>query len=150
MYHKYLVPVSDAIIAEINKRGLVEHRKNEHGVVTRRINEEASLGSFGWGTVPKTVPVHLKDLQMIQRNLDILIESAIPNKRMRLPSPEKQSKVPRLIQNWYGECERNLEGGSLGLVPECYHQQLPPIEELVETNIGQVLMHFSKFLKARF
>ena len=69
-----------------------------------------------------------------------------------LPVPVGSFKISPLIQQWYAQCQQNIENGSIGLVPECYmNGGLPTeIEEWVETNVGQVVLNFVQFIKKQF
>jgi hypothetical protein len=159
----YIKPVPKHIINEIGKRGLYEHRQDANGVVTPRKKSKGSL--FGWGCVDDTIPTASKDVKWVRRNLDIIlaqkvtrvIETAKGNKRpleVAIPTPEesqkKQVKTPGIIEQWYAECEHNYANGAIGLVPEPYRDEFPQKEELLQTNVGKVLLSFVDFFRKRY
>jgi hypothetical protein len=151
----------------IEKRGaFITHRNN--GKVA---NPTGPSSIIGWGPVPSTVITVQKDLdtslakqQMLISQLCVgnYLEKEPTQKRMKsttkpiaeLPSvvvselPE--IKATPLIEEWYEYCQQNLDKGMIGLVPDCFQQTLPPLSELMCTNIGKCLLNFSRFTKNKF
>ena len=171
--NRYILHVRPDVIREIGKRGVKELKKDEFGVVKKRMNKIPS--SFGWGTVDDTVPVNKKELKDIKRTLDSIIGQIgrgnalspleVPSKAAsgKRPPPidvdslsketlqQKKVCVPTILEEWHAYCAENYGIGALGVIPDCYHSNgMPPIEDMVHTNVGQVLMNFAKFVKAIF
>jgi hypothetical protein len=171
---KYILPVRADIIREIGKRGVKELKKDETGTVKKRINKNGS-SSFGWGTVDDTIPVNKKELKDAKRCLDATIaqiakgmsplecanEPGGPNGKRPPPivvdelpdQPQelKKIRIPQMVEEWHTNCKEHYEMGMIGFVPECYQSGgMPPIEEIIHTTVGQVLVNFSTFVKRVF
>lgn len=123
---------------------------------------------MGWGVADILIKVK-KDLDFSKGKQEMLIsqlkvtknylEQEPPKKkRLYVKEPEinvvipkvTDSTIPPLVQQWYKECEQNLEKGTIGLVPECFQTQLPPWEEFIQTNIGKTMISFSRYAKKLF
>ena len=150
----------------IEKRGaFITHQNND-----KVKNPTGPSSIIGWGPVPSTLITVQKDLdtslakqQMLisQLNVENYLEQEPTRKKMKsitkpiaeLPTaaPVKTSvPPPTLVEEWYNYCQENLDRGSIGLVPECFENGLPPLPELMCTNIGKCLLNFSKFTKNKF
>jgi hypothetical protein len=152
------------------KRGVNQQRKNKStGKVEKGIkNPTGCSSSVGWGVVDDTIIKVKKDLDFSKGKQEMLISQLKrnyleqePPKKKRLyvkepdvsvvvPLTKELTNVPPLIVQWYQECEENLKKGTIGLVPECFQNQLPPWEEFLCTNIGKTMISFSKFAKRMF
>ena len=167
--NKYIQPVRPDIIREIEKRGVTENKKDpETGKVVKRINVNKMSSMFGWGAVDDTIPVNKKNLESVRRNFvsimnEVLIchslekvaetpvASAVPKSLVAAAEEPHQKRIkitPPALQRWHTYCNDRYNGGSVGLVPECYQTNgVPSLEELMNTNIGTVLAHFCSFIK---
>lgn len=161
-YHPFILPVRNDLIREICKRGVITHRKGK-----KSRNTNGSSSCFGWGTVDDTLPLIKKDLDFVRRNLDMImtqvdrkspLEKPPPQQHKRFEKPaslkaaepaKKKMRVAPLIEEWYTQCEHFLQSGAVGLVPDCYSENLPPLDQVMETSVGQVLAHYSRFLRGR-
>ena len=175
---KYILPVRADVIREIGKRGVKELKKDETGIVKKRINKNGS-SSFGWGTVDDTIPVNKKELKDAKRQLDATIAQITkgmsplecandpsgliytPNGKRPppinvddlpdQPQEPKKIRIPEMIEEWHTNCKEHYDRGMIGFVPECYQAGgMPPIDEIVHTTVGQVLLNFSTFIKRVF
>lgn len=163
---KYIQPVRADIIREIEKRGVTENKKDPvTGIVTKQINTNKMSSTFGWGAVDDTIPVSKKNLESFRRNfvsimneviishvLEKVPEKPAPTKAIHsLPNPSDLKRIkiaPPVIQRWHTYCVDRYNGGSVGMVPECYESSgVPSLEELMTTNIGIVMAHFCSFIK---
>jgi len=167
IFTKYItVGIRPDIKREINNRGKKQIRKDENGVVKKTKKISASSSLFGWGVVNDTI-LNSKDILPAFRNLSVRIaeinymEIEAPPKKHKvnvvIPISQSHShsssiKISPLIQQWYVQCQQNIENGSIGLVPECYmNGGLPAeMEEWAETNVGQVVLNFVQFIKKQF
>lgn len=166
MYSKYIQPVKSYIIRELEKRGVTENKKDPvTGVVTKQINANKMSSAYGWGAVDDTIPVSRKNLESFRRNfvsimneviishaLEMVPEKPVATKAIHsLPVPSELKKIkiaPPTLQRWHTYCVDRYNGGSIGMVPECYQSNgVPSLEELMETNIGIVMAHFCSFIK---
>ncbi len=168
MYSKYVQPVKSYIIRELEKRGVTENKQDPTtGVVTKQTNANKMSSAYGWGAVDDTIPVSRKNLESFRRNFvsimnEVIISHAlekVPEKPAATkairslpssnPPDSKRIKVaPPALQRWHTYCVDRYNGGSVGMVPECYQSNgLPSLEELMETNIGTVMAHFCSFIK---
>jgi len=172
MNSKFIMPVRADICREISKRRVYSHRKDEDtGKVKKRKNPNGTSSPFGWGTVTDSFMLNVKIWDAVRRNVDLYVkqittdsylEQAVPattsKKRIEQPlpsspKPTKKARVaPPLMEAWYAQCEQHLQAGSVGLVPDyladCDH--MPPLEELMVTQVGQTLLHYSRFIKQNF
>jgi hypothetical protein len=166
MYNQYIYPVRPDIIREIGKRGVFENKKNKDGKVVRKKNEHGS-SCFGWGTIDDTIPTHKRDLENIRRNLDSVINQIacdhyLEKKPMQSAKrvehveivvneqPKKKSRIPNMIQDWHAFINDKFESGQIGFIPECFQESVPPLDEFMETNSGQILANFCKFNKMNY
>jgi hypothetical protein len=159
----------------LNKRGVLQQRKDQNtNIVQKKIkNPTGQSSSIGWGVVDSTLITVQKDLDTSEAKQKMLISQLCTDnylerepihKKMKsydkpitsLPVSSSSSsssqpvKTTPLIEEWYQYCENNLEKGTIGLVPDCFQNQLPPLSELMCTNIGKCLMNFSRFTKNKF
>lgn len=59
--------------------------------------------------------------------------------------------VPPLIDQWYQTWAQDHDNGNIGLVPEGYTGvDRPPLQAILSSQTGKVLLHFSRFIKTRF
>ena len=167
------MPVRADICREISKRRVYSHRKDtETGEVKKRKNPKGTSSPFGWGTVGDTFLLNVKSWDSVRRNLDLYIKQvdacaylekapAIAQKAKKRavtvePTQQqpvaKKTKVPPLIEQWYEQCNANLTRGSIGLVPDCWAtlEAMPPLEEIMVTQIGKTLLNFNRFIKQKF
>lgn len=167
MYNKYIQPVKSYIIRELEKRGVTENKKDPTtGVVTKQINANKMSSAYGWGAVDDTIPVSRKNLELFRRNfvsvmneviishaLEKVPEKPVATKAIRSLSPNppdlKRIKIaPPALQRWHTYCTDRYNGGSVGMIPECYQSNgVPSLEELMATNVGAVMAHFCSFIK---
>lgn len=159
-FSPFILPVRTDLIREITKRGVISHRNGEK---TR--NPHGSTSCFGWGTVDDTLPLIKKDLDFVRRNLNMImtqvprksfLEKPVLQQKKRYATPitlksvepeKKKMRIPPFIEKWHEQCKHFLDSGAVGLVPDCYSESLPPLEEVMETSVGQVLLHYSRFLR---
>lgn len=91
--------------------------------------------------------------QMSTFNAEIAFDKAIEQRvinSVSKPTPSKKN-VPPLIDQWYQEWALNHDNGNIGLVPEGYTGiKRPPLEQVLSSQTGKVLLHFSRFIKNRF
>lgn len=164
---KYILPVRQDLIREIEKRGIHVNRKDENGIVKKKKSIGDKSSPFGWGPVDDTIPVVKKDLDNIRRNIGMIISQVVTKsyleeeplfkaptgKRVRDVIIEEQEvhkklKISQSVQKWYNFMSDSLKNGSIGLLPECYQNGLPTsIDEFMCTNIGHTIDNYSKFLK---
>lgn len=163
----YVLPVLPHIIQEIQKRGALQKRKDTNGVVQKQNNRNNCSSLFGWGVVDDTIPIDCKNLENVRRNMSSIMHQIQPDyetpvdrfptgKRAREepvvvvaepPAPAPPVKLPRLMDMWYEHCVHENNIGAIGMIPQCYQTSgIPEKEEIVHTNIGQVLMHFCKYI----
>jgi hypothetical protein len=152
-------PVSSRIISEIKKRS--QSVKDCNGQLYDIHNSP-----FGFGPVPDTIPTVKKDLDDCRKAMDSIIstlkfpenylEQEPVKKKMsytktpKIPTPTTTVTVPTvpfIIKKWHKECKRNLENGSIGLVPECYQSGIPPMDTFLSTNTGLVVQHILNFTR---
>lgn len=163
VYNKFIMPVRADICREISKRRVYSHRKDqETGEVKKRKNPKGTSSPFGWGTVGDTFMLNVKSWDNVRRNLDLYVKqvdacsylekSPRPKKRQTVAAPTNKTRVPPLIEEWYNRCNENLAQGSVGLVPDCWAtlETMPPLEELIVTQIGKTLLNFNRFIKQKF
>jgi len=172
MYSKFIMPVRADICREISKRRVYSHRKDEKtGQIKKRKNPGGTSSPFGWGAVTDTFMLNTKILDSVRRNLNMYIlqiskktyleqatTTTTTKKRPRvlppLPQDDTATKKIRIapnIKDWYNQCKHFIESGSIGLVPDCWSdgESLPPLEDLMHTQIGQVLLNYNTFLRGR-
>lgn len=167
--NKYIQAVRPDIIREIGKRGVFENKKDETGKVVKKKNEHGS-SCFGWGTVDDTIPVHKRELENIRRTLDSIIgqiktrhyleqtpSKLLPTGKREAPIeieehsvPLKKQKIPTVMYEWHDFLSEKFDNGQIGFIPECFQDSVPPLDDFVNTNTGQVVLNFCKFNKLRF
>lgn len=165
---KYILPVRADICREITKRRVYSHRKDEvTGKVKKRKNPKGTSSPFGWGTVTDTFMLNPKIWDNVRRNLELyvkqidmpsylekdIIRSSKRPSEVEPPQPKPPKKSMRIasnIEGWYEQCQRHLKSGSIGLVPDCYANRdtMPPLEEIMLTQVGQVLQNYNAYLKS--
>jgi len=144
---KFIYKVSDSIIREINKRGVVEQKKDSDGIVRKKKSVIGASSVFGLGSVEDTIPTVKKEIDDVRKNLDVYFcQIFIPSAHIVM---EPSAKRLKSIEAWHTECSQNLKIGSIGLNPDCYQNNIPPLEEFLETNTGNVLSHFINFIKQK-
>lgn len=170
MNNRFFHPVRADIIRELGKRGIYENKKDETGKVVKTKNQISS-SCFGWGPVDDTIPTHKRDLENIRRNLDAVIgqiktlhylekepSKLIPTGKRDRPieveltnaNSTKKTKIPNVLQDWHHFISDKFESGSIGFVPECFQNEVTPIDDFVETISGQVVLNFCKFIKMNY
>lgn len=166
---KYILPVRHDLRREISKRGTVSHRKGQDGTVEKKRNSNGTSSLFGWGAVDDTLPLIKKDLDFVRKNMDLIMaqiklpgsylerEPVVLTTKKRpptvdlTPTPgEKRIKTAEMIELWYADCAKHFESGAIGLIPDCWHESLPPLEQVLSTSMGNVLIHFCRFVKGKF
>lgn len=162
------------VFVEMDKRGNNKQVKDpETGqMVTKKKKPKLEEGQFqhiGYGPVGNTIVTTKADLDKMRQNRVLLYaEINVPNylekepvrKKMMLMPPPKDyvlpkpkdlssspstPKIPSLLQQWYDCCAANYENGSIGLLPTCYQNDLPPLVNILQTPIGETLLHFCNF-----
>ena len=164
-FQKYIQPVRNDMKREIGKRGVISHRKDKNGEIRKTKNKNGTSSPFGFGTVDSTLPLIRHDLIFTRSNLDLLIKQIRRNesilekrpaqpqkKRAKIdltPAPVKEGdiRVPPLLQAWYADTKRFVETGSIGLAPECWSEGVPPIQEYLQSNAGQIMLNFVSFFR---
>jgi hypothetical protein len=163
MDNKFIQPLRSDIIREIEKRGVSQNRKNaQTGLVVKNTNKNNVSSSFGWGAVDDAIPLNKKNLENVRRNFVSIMNEVIQFKPLEKmveeikqvvsePSAAKRAKHKEAIVRWHTYCVDRHEGGSIGLVPECYQGEgVPPLDDFMNTNVGHVLKHFCDFIKREF
>lgn len=158
---KFILPVRADIQREIKKRSKVT---SKNGVKQRS-------SDFGWGVVDDTIPTVKKDLEEVRKRFSAIIqqvrfaenylEQEPPKKRVTYqktpvtivvpPHPPggntTKQMIPSLLDGWRMDCQQNITNGSIGLVPECYQDGVPPMDDFVESNTGQVVLNVLQYIK---
>jgi hypothetical protein len=167
---KFIMPVRADICREISKRRVYSHRKDEEtGKVKKRKNPHGTSSPFGWGTVTDSFMLNVKIWDAVRRNIDLYVkqvnvtdyleQAPPPSKKRASPAPlvaksapkKPRPDVPPMLTEWYAQCQQHLQSGSIGLVPDCWadRQEMPPLEELMCTQIGKTLLHYTRFIKSK-
>lgn len=172
MLEDYKQPAPRTMLAEIKKRGTVQQRKDPTtNTVKKNVAQKQRTSSpVGWGAVPDTFPKLKKGFgRTISLNVaQIVYMNAVPpaaeppTKRLKaivpeeieLPTVVRSEKVvvPAVLAEWYKNIGANYEKGATGFVPEPYIANGLPgtLDEYLETNVGQILLNFCKYIKRLF
>lgn len=159
------MPVNAHTIREISKRGIYEHKKDSNGIVQKNAIPKQSSSMFGYGCVDDTIPTIKKDLIFTRRNLEMIItmkkvvyEQLPTNTGKKRPleistepaGSRPNSQKPRLaplVERWFQQMTEWFESGQIGLLPECYRESMPTLEDFQQSNTGIVVKHFGSYLK---
>ena len=157
------------VFSEMDKRGNnKQHKDPKTGKVKKDKNKPKLVpGTFhhiGYGAVENTIVTTKAELDKMRQNRRLLFSEIcvssssepikkkrnmmIPQKEYVLPTPKEkkeEERIPPLLQQWYEECEHNDKIGAIGQLPTCYQNSLPSIDLIMQTPVGETLVHFCKF-----
>ncbi len=161
-FNKYVLDVRNDTIREIKKRKKTIC-KNGNGETFNIKNSH-----FGYGTVCDTIPTVKKDLEDTRKELSKIIkdvqfpESYLEREPLKKkmtyqkkpvdiiissPNDNTNQHIPKLLKDWKEECDKNINNGMIGQVPECYQDGMLPLDIFIATPAGQVVLNILKFLK---
>lgn len=152
MIEGYSFSVRSRFEKEIWKRGLYSQQQDETGTVVKKRNEAGPSSFVGYGTVPDTLPALKKyHERMLNHFEEIMDQLVAPGQAPAAPEPptKKRREIP-FLRMWYDQIVRDFNSGCIGLIPAPFEKEVPPLEEIVESDGGQALVHFCGFVRKNF
>ena len=154
MIEGYSFSVRSRFEKEIWKRGLYSQQQDETGTVVKKRNEAGPSSFVGYGTVPDTLPVlkkyHERMLNHFEEIMDQLVAPGPPPPPPPPEPPTKKHRAMPVVQEWYDQIVRDFNNGCIGLIPEPFEKEVPPLDEIMESDGGQALLHFCRFVRKKF